>query len=269
MADRPSRLTLARLVAGELPPEEASALEARIAADPESARALEELRRNVARYDERRAAHWRALHGQLDADARPPVPSRSWLWPYPALGLLAAAAAVTLVVALHRGPAGTVETVGGQVILFKGDLAVRIVARSAGAGRQLVVRDGDSLAAGDALRFVVTTGSAGFITVFSVDRSGKLSPFYPSTEPARDDRPLALPHAGQHELPASIVLDDAPGPEHLIVVFAPRAFSRRAVHGRIGDQVARGELGALRAGRRSETGETLFVCTIAKRTGPP
>src|SRR5512136_3040958 len=102
MADRPSRLALARLVAGDLPPDEARALEERIAADPESTRALEELRRNVARYDERRDEQWRALRAQLNAEHTPEARRTSWLWPYPALGLVAAAAAVTLVVVLHR-----------------------------------------------------------------------------------------------------------------------------------------------------------------------
>jgi hypothetical protein len=229
----PSQLELARLVAGELPPEEARRVEEAALASPEARQRLEALRAHVAEYEQVAPRQLAALRQRLEAEG---ASSRVPFWRRPLVvlaPLAAAAAAVMLVLVLRAPPPGPEDAVR-----FKGALAVRVVARRGES--QLVVQVGSELAAGDVLRFVVTVPAPGYLTVFSVDGRGELSPFYPETDPAKDARPLRLERAGQHELPGSVTLDDAPGPERLFVVFSPEPFERAPLHARARELARRG-----------------------------
>ncbi|MCA9672675.1 MAG: DUF4384 domain-containing protein, partial [Myxococcales bacterium] len=122
-------------------------------------------------------------------------------------------------------------------------LALRVVVRRDGKrfelplGRGVAAGSGargaelPRLRAGDALRFVVTVGRRGYLAVFSVDGRRQVTSFYPQTsdDPALSKKPLRLARAGKHVLPGSVVLDDAPGREHVVVVFGLRAFDRAAL----------------------------------------
>lgn len=223
MDERPSRLKLAQLVAGDLSPEEAAAVEAAAAESEEIGAQLTELRKNASRFEERGEVHRARLRAALSGQTPSSRSRRIWRWLIP---LVPAAAAALLVLVLW--PAGPRDEAR---VGFKGALAVRIVAKR--GGEQFVVREGQRLKQGDGLRFQITTDASGFLSIFSIDKHGTLSPFYPGTDPARAPEPMALARAGRHTLPGSVILDDSRGEEHLVVVFARHGFNRSKIHQRI------------------------------------
>jgi hypothetical protein len=171
---------------------------------------------------------------------------------------VAAAAAVLVVVNLPAPPSVVEQR---PEISFKGKLAVQVVAKR--GDRQFMVKGGESLAENDALRFRITTAFPGYMSVLSVDGRGTVSAFYPDSAPSITPDPLRIARPGRQELPGSIVLDDAPGPEHLIVVFSKERFNRREVHRRIKQKLGRG--GKVRAADIGIDGE-LYQITVGKRS---
>jgi hypothetical protein len=107
----------------------------------------------------------------------------------------------------------------------KGSALVEIVCRR--GARTFVIGPGDAVAPGDALRFLPLPiwSEAHYIQVGSVDGTGNYAPFYP---PADDGLSVALPAPGV-PLEGSIRLDDAPGPERLLVVLSVAPLSARDV----------------------------------------
>jgi len=79
----------------------------------------------------------------------------------------------------------------------------------------LQVRSDTRLSPGDRIRFVVEGAHARYLLIASVDGRGTVSIYYPpsATESAR-----LTP--GRTQLPGSIELDDAPGPEVLLAYFS-------------------------------------------------
>jgi len=235
MAECPPRFTLASLRVGDLPPVEARRVEEHVAACAECRAALDEIDANVAEYGARADDHLAQL---MDRIAREPAAAevvplrarRSRLVPVAiAAGSLAAAAVLALVLV----PVLTGPDAGGDRpdVLFKGSLAVEIVAKR--GADQFLVTDGAGLRPGDAIRFVVTTGEPGWLTVFSIDAAGRLSPFYPDSEPSDDPEPLWIARAGRQELPGSIILDDSRGHEEIVVIFSATAFDRASAHRKV------------------------------------
>jgi hypothetical protein len=87
-----------------------------------------------------------------------------------------------------------------------------------------VVHDETALAPNDRIRFVVTSDRARFLMIASVDGAGNASIYFPY-HGARSG-----PVAGERvELPGSIILDDAPGPERLFAVFSDEPISADVV----------------------------------------
>jgi hypothetical protein len=131
---------------------------------------------------------------------------------------------------------------------LKGSMKFQVVAKR--GDNQFRVDPGAELREDDALRFVVVTDSGGYVEVFSVDSAGRVSPFYPDSEPSGGGAPLWLDGLGRHELPGSIVLDDARGDEFFVVVFSSQEFDRGRVHEWAGktrfdrQPIELGELGA-------------------------
>jgi hypothetical protein len=82
-------------------------------------------------------------------------------------------------------------------------------------GETFPVHDGTTLAAGDRIRFVVAPDGARYLLVASVDGAGTASIYYPyggtQSGPTEGER---------SELPGSIVLDAARGPERLYAIFS-------------------------------------------------
>jgi hypothetical protein len=233
MTDCPSRFTIARLCAGDLPPDELAEVREHVEGCDRCRDTLAEIDANAAEYHARADEHLAGLRARLEAEQRTAtvVPIRA----APrsrvtkvaiALGGLAAAALVALILLPLL-----LQTDGGDPtgdIRFKGRLAVEVIAKR--GTDQFRVTDGSELEADDALRFVVSTGAAGWASVFSLDASGSVSPFYPDSDPAADPRPLRIPDSGRHELPGSIILDDSTGHEDIAIVFSRERFERAPVH---------------------------------------
>ncbi len=130
------------------------------------------------------------------------------LLPVPAL------AAAALLVVLLRGGAPSVGPGDDAVLATKGSATLRVFANH--EGRVFQLRDGSLLAPGDQIRFVVEPGDLPYLLVASVDGTGKASVYYPfeAAESGRLDKAITL------ELPGSIVLDAAPGPERIFALFS-------------------------------------------------
>ncbi len=239
MAECPSRFTLVQHEVGDLPSAEGEALSAHLAQCAVCQQRLAELQRNRGTYESRQQEHLAALHARLSAEQQPaeqrPARARSrWLRLAPAVGGLAAAAAVALYVlpdvlpGLPGSEAAPELGVSSSDVQFKGTVTVQIVARR--NGRQFEVAPGVELKPEDALRFVVTSSSSGYVSVFSIDAEQRVSPFYPDSDPSRVPEPMALTTAGRHELPGSIVLDRVSGDECFVVAFSEQRFDRERVH---------------------------------------
>jgi len=172
--------------------------------------------------DRTRAAHvagcarctaWLAAQEQVEAQvahlwvpAAPPRPRRA-LWRLARLGLPLAAVGTALLLLVAR-PKPPTETAKGPSALVQ-------VARSRG-GALSWLSPADDLLAGDAIRIFVNRPDASdrYVLVGSVDGSGQLARFYPADGQGCS---VALPPAGQ-PLDGSIVIDDAPGPERLVIL---------------------------------------------------
>jgi hypothetical protein len=248
MPDCPREYALLRWKTGELPPAEVEQLEHHLTDCAQCREALEELEANRAAFQPNRQRNLQQVLGRLDqqAPAKQTRPRGWWsrgrlVGLSAALGTAAAAVVVLVVTRTDPSPAG-----------YKGALGVQIVARR--GGEQFFVEPGGAVQAGDALRFVVTTGRAGHLTVFSIDGRGTLSAFYPR---GPGPTPLRLDRPGRHALAGSIVLDDAPGPERLYFVFSERIYDREAIQRRVARQPARGRVTAASIGLEGQL--QLFV----------
>lgn len=140
---------------------------------------------------------------------RPPARSR-WVLAWPALAAAALAAIVLVVWSGRRGPAPAVGDDGD--LRMKGVLAFQMFANR--RDDVFAVHDATKLAAGDRIRFVVGAGAARpYLLVASVDGAGNATIYYPYGG-ARSGPAPAMPS----ELPGSIVLDAAPGPERVFAL---------------------------------------------------
>jgi hypothetical protein len=163
-----------------------------------------------------------ALSRQVPARA---TKRRVWVWL--AAPMLAAAAAILIVATRPRHPD---DTLG-----IKGDATWQVVANR--GGDTFAVADGTQLRAGDRIRFVIIPNGARFVLVASIDGSGTASIYYPYA-----GSESAEVSGARVELPGSIVLDAAPGPERLFAVLSDRPVAADTVRGElaaIGSEPAR------------------------------
>jgi hypothetical protein len=97
-------------------------------------------------------------------------------------------------------------------------------------GHVFQVGDGDVLAPGDEIRFAVTPAGSRYVLIGSIDGFGRATIYVPY----EGERSVAIDPRGRTELPGSIVLDDAPGPERVFAVFSSVAIRaadvRQALH---------------------------------------
>ncbi|MBZ4421329.1 DUF4384 domain-containing protein [Myxococcus sp. RHSTA-1-4] len=140
---------------------------------------------------------------------RPPAWASAWRWWVPAL----ATAAVLL---LMLRPVAGVEPEFG----VKGGAALQLYAHR--DARTWKVEEGEALSPGDQVRFRVDPGGLPYALVVSVDGAGQVNTYHPYG----GARSALLPTRGVVEIPGSIVLDDARGPERLFALFSrePLAF---------------------------------------------
>ena len=146
------------------------------------------------------------------------APRRRWtLWPTSLIVAAAAAASLFAVIQLRRPDAG-------PYIGAKGDVAIELAGRR--GGRVFPV-DSDTIAEpGDELELTVRAAAGSpYVLVGSVDGTGWFSPFYPTT---LDGHSLPVP-AGGRPLEPPIVLDDAPGPERIVIVLSTAPVTVRDV----------------------------------------
>ncbi|MCY1022757.1 hypothetical protein [Pyxidicoccus sp. MSG2] len=177
-------------------------------------------------------------------EARPAARPWTWLLAPAALAVAASLAAVVLL-----RPSGTVDDSRYGV---KGGAVLRVYAKR-GDGVSLV-KDGVRLSAGDALRFTVVPAGLPYLLVVSVDGAGAVSVYHP----AGGTQSAPLPESGNApvELPGSLVLDAAPGPERIWALFSREPLRRADVEPALRALAARGA-DAVRASR------TLSVAGVA------
>jgi hypothetical protein len=135
------------------------------------------------------------------------APPPRWRWLAP-LGSLAVAA-VLIVVGLH------IRDNSEPDLMTKGAPSLRLISRR--DGRLFPVQDRSHLRAGDEIRFVVAAAPQPYLLVGSIDGDGQASIYFPfdgESSGAIDAR------AGRIELPGSIVLDEARGPERIFALFS-------------------------------------------------
>ncbi|AKJ08376.1 uncharacterized protein DUF4384 [Archangium gephyra] len=100
----------------------------------------------------------------------------------------------------------------------KGGLVLGVYRLREGTG--VPVEPGETLAAGDALRFEVKAGANGYVAVLSRDGAGRVTVYHPYGGAA------AVAYTPQQPvLPGSIELDGTPGAEELYALFSPEPFA--------------------------------------------
>jgi hypothetical protein len=214
-----------------------------LALDALDAAAAEGARAHLAtcagcRADEAVAAEARAHFTVSVLPRIAPRARRRLRWPWLAVPALAVAAIMLLT--LHGHPV----TSRDDDLLIKGTAAWQVFANR--DGQTFPIHDGAELAAGDRIRFVVTPAGAAYVIIASVDGSGAASIYYPYNG-ARS----AATSGPRSELPDSIVLDAAPGPERLFAVFSDEPIEAELVIARLSELGGRGAT-AIRAAHALE-----------------
>lgn len=167
----------------------------------------EHCRARVARM-EREGEDFRrfVLPATLDAVLEKNAPRRrkAWLW---LAGIAPVAAAAALIISLRptQPPEGYVGEKGGLAL-------VAYLGAPSGAK---IVRDGDAVSPGAALRFTVAPGGQCNLWVVSVDESAHISRIYPSTGEGGG------PVSKQGPLPGGAMLDGRAGLERFYAVCSP------------------------------------------------
>lgn len=105
----------------------------------------------------------------------------------------------------------------------KGGPAFRVFAKR--QGRVFAVKDGSSLAPGDEIRFTVAPAGAAYLMIASIDGAGNATLYVPYS----GSESVRLDPAKRAELPGSITLDAAPGPERVFALFSSKPLSSETV----------------------------------------
>jgi hypothetical protein len=176
----------------------------------------ERCRLAVAAAQESRDYFERSVRARGLAKLRTP-PRRRWIWWLVASPALAAV--VLLLVFRARPPEFSI----------KGGPAFAIYSRH--AGQVSLVHDGDTLHAGDEVRFVAVSETLPYLLVCSVDGTRKASIYFPFD--GKESGTVEL--RSRVELPGSVVLDEAAGPERIFALFSSKpitaADARAALQG--------------------------------------
>jgi hypothetical protein len=151
-----------------------------------------------------------AVRRRLASGARVRPPRGPWLWP---IALVAAAASLAFWVLPVQPDQPMAASSPAGDFGVKSGAAFNVFAKR--GARVFEVSEGMALSSGDAIRFFLDPGDLRFVIVGSVDGAGKASIYYPH------DRSASAPiTAGRLEVPLSVRLDDAPGPERLFAVYS-------------------------------------------------
>lgn len=205
MSQHVSMLVLDALAAGQLPADEQDAARTHVAACPRCAGDLAQAEAAVSTF--RREVFPRTIDA-IGSRVRP----RPW-WQRMAPLLVPVVAAAALLLWLNRKPdAPSIEETHDD-IRVKGAITFKVFAKRGDSVISVV--DRAKLASGDAIRFIAAARSDRYLIVGSVDGRGKATIYFPYNG-TRSAAVTSTPT----ELPGSIVLDDAPGPERLFALFS-------------------------------------------------
>jgi hypothetical protein len=182
---------------------------------------------------------------------------------------LPAAAAVLLVVAGRRREGATPDAGGESALGVKGAALFEVFARRNGGpavdvdGPTVVrVHDGMRLAPGDALRFVLFPSGMSYVLIASVDGAGQVNIYYPF----HGEASVLASGPGAISVPGSIVLDAAPGPERLFVIYSARALPAIAVRSALAPTAAAGAA-AIRSTREAPIEGTVQASLLFEKEG--
>jgi hypothetical protein len=210
---------------------------------------------------QRASAHFRSevfprsLPRVVAASAGPVAGVRRWWQTISARArwaLMAAPLTAGLVLAVGAlGRDGQQRPAPGEepAVSLKGRPALHVFARR--GDRVFAVRAGDTLAAGDAVRLVVEPGGHRYLLIVSIDGAGKVSVYHPFDGSVS----AALGPEPRVELPGSIVLDRAPGPERIVALFSDAPLSAAAARASLERTAAVG------SGRRRDAFELVLPGT--------
>jgi hypothetical protein len=137
---------------------------------------------------------------------------RRWLAVKLVVPVMAAAAAILVLARPGTQPSATSSS--DDDLGIKGGPVFQVYALH--QHQVVAVSDGSVLAPGDEIRFAVTPQGWTHVLIASLDGAGNVTIYYPYNA----DRSAAIEPRARTELPGSIVLDDAPGPERLFAVFS-------------------------------------------------
>ena len=214
---RPSKLALSRFAAGELTGAEETTVENWMTANPGPTathqEALASARALLTPFDpaaiRTRADSLQHLGLELGVNRSGSSAWVGWArWVAP----LAIAALVFLAVNIpHPNPVGTDGVVAGTPAFSVkgGDQLLAFHAENDG----LIPYDGRALGESDTLGFRVRTGAFERASLMSIDGLGAVTVFLGA------DAPINLTSDPMMDLPGTVILDNAPGPELFIVVF--------------------------------------------------
>lgn len=208
---------LERLAAGDLPPEERAAVQARLEREADGPARLA----SIAEDGAATLARLRSASVAAEVARRRRRAARP-LWLAVPAAAAAAAAAVTLVVNLPHG--GAAPEPRGEATIIKGLRPHLVVHRQAGDGDEPLA-PGASARAGDLLQLGYVAAGSRFGAIVSIDGRGTVTRHWPPFGTA------AGPLTGQREvlLPESFRLDDAPAFERFILVVGERPFPLQGV----------------------------------------
>jgi hypothetical protein len=206
-------LDLDLLVLGQAAPEQVARIEAHSAACPACAARRAEHGKDVQHF---RMSVFPRTAQNLRARRRSGM---KWRW---MLGLALPLTACVLLLLARSYPSNHHATIG-----IKGPSVVRVFARRNGADTSAVakVNDGDRLAAGDALRFVLSPTGLPYVLIASIDGAGQVNVYYPF----HGEASIEVDPQGTVSVPGSIVLDRAPGPERIFVIHSKRPVLAKTV----------------------------------------
>jgi hypothetical protein len=105
-------------------------------------------------------------------------------------------------------------------VQIKGGASAKIFAQR--GDKVFEVNQDVSLRENDRIRFVVNPGDAKYLLVISLDGREKVSTYFPVSTVQKVKQSGAL-KPGSNELPGSIELDNAPGPEKIFFIFSDQA----------------------------------------------
>jgi hypothetical protein len=165
---------------------------------------------------------------------------------------LPAVAALIAVIAMPRHHEPTLG--------IKGGATWRVLAKR--NAETFVVTDGQELAPNDRIRFVVTANGAKYLLVVSIDGAGYASIYYPY-----DGSESGEVIGDRFELPGSIVLDAAPGPERVFAILTDEPLAADVAKQRLRALGARGNA-AIRATSQLELAARAQLTLLFEKAAP-